>query len=258
MLWLAPAMAARLGAEDGVVENMTALLLFIAAVIMAVRGVRLSRGDEGDSQTWILLFFAAFLFFILAGEEISWGQRIFSLETGEFMQQYNWQNEVNFHNLQTDASNIAFHYGAFIILVIAPLFRSRILQLIKNVHRLSVSRYFIAPAWLAIPSFVFLGMLDSRFVYTIEKPWAAGLYLLALASGVVILLHRFLASVRLKNTTEAGLLVLSLLLILIGLFVSYVYAVDEQATNIISEYKEFIIALGICIYSLLGIDSKEE
>jgi hypothetical protein len=43
--------------------------------------------------------FYGLLFFLGAGEEVSWGQRIFGWESGEFFMENNKQMETNFHNL---------------------------------------------------------------------------------------------------------------------------------------------------------------
>ena len=40
------------------------------------------------------------MFFIAFGEEISWGQRIFGIETPEYMRTANVQEELNIHNLE--------------------------------------------------------------------------------------------------------------------------------------------------------------
>jgi hypothetical protein len=47
--------------------------------------------------TWITL---AVLFFFAAGEEISWGQRIFNFETSGIFKSNNLQQETNLHNLE--------------------------------------------------------------------------------------------------------------------------------------------------------------
>src|SRR5690606_3111921 len=117
---------------DGPVENMTALVLLIASFTMTVHGTRCLVSEKNRKQIGIIALLIALAFFVFAGEEISWGQRVLDIETGEFMQQYNWQGEVNLHNLQTDVANIGFHYGALIFLIILPLFHSKILQLLKK------------------------------------------------------------------------------------------------------------------------------
>lgn len=245
-MWRAPAAAARLGIEDGPAENVTALLMLIASIVMAVHGVRYLKIDASISG---IALFMAVMFFIFAGEEISWGQRIIGLESNDFILEYNWQGEINFHNLHTDLFNIAFHYGAFIFLVVLPFTRSRIAAWAKK-FRLGNFTHFIPPVWIAIPSFTILGMLDSRFLFIIEKPWAASFYIALLVVGSIFLAHRLITSVQNKDTLQTIHLGLSSLLIGLGLFVSYVYAVDEQATNIISEYKELYIALALCFFAL--------
>ena len=254
-LWLAPAAAAKVGTEDGPAENITALLMLAASVIMLIRGLNYYKINRQIGAVAILI---AAAFFVFAGEEISWGQRLLSIETSDFMQQYNWQGETNLHNLHTDISNVAFHYGALIFLIIAPLFYNRLIWLTKKLPQLSFIERFIAPSWTAAPSFVLLGMLDSRFIFIIEDPRAAAMYLLALAVGLVILTDRLIRSIRSNKNIQAGLLGLSLLLIAFGIYISYVYAVDEQATNIISEFKELFIAFGLFLFALQWRGGKEK
>ena len=47
---------------------------------------------------FLLLAMASFYTFM---EEVSWGQRIFTIDTPEFFQKHNYQNELNIHNLFT-------------------------------------------------------------------------------------------------------------------------------------------------------------
>ena len=39
------------------------------------------------------------VFFFVAGEELSWGHRIFNLESSEYFKEHNAQEELNLHNL---------------------------------------------------------------------------------------------------------------------------------------------------------------
>ncbi len=50
------------------------------------------------------LILAGFMFLFGAGEEISWGQRIFNIETPEFFKKHNAQKEMNLHNLVISSS----------------------------------------------------------------------------------------------------------------------------------------------------------
>lgn len=78
--------------EDGVVEDLQALLLLGTAGIFAYLGTK-----RGHRTLWNWGY--ALLFFVAFGEEISWGQRIFGLETPEQLARINVQGETNFHNI---------------------------------------------------------------------------------------------------------------------------------------------------------------
>jgi hypothetical protein len=84
-------------AEDGLAESLTALALFAGAVVWLVRFVRLRRVRPKCFLAGTLLF--AMLYLFGTGEEISWGQRIFGIESPEFFVTHNAQGETNLHNL---------------------------------------------------------------------------------------------------------------------------------------------------------------
>lgn len=83
--------------EDGLVENLTAVFLLVAGGMMLYRtfSLRVGKGK------WFVItsLFIGILFFFVGGEEISWGQRIFNVESSEFFRENNAQAETNLHNL---------------------------------------------------------------------------------------------------------------------------------------------------------------
>lgn len=82
--------AFKLNDEDGFIESFTAIFFFITAIVFLVLFIR--------TRAWILLFFVlAFVFG--AGEEISWGQRVFNFDTPDSIESVNAQREFNLHNL---------------------------------------------------------------------------------------------------------------------------------------------------------------
>jgi hypothetical protein len=85
-------------AEDGIFENITAVVLLTISILFSIR---LIKTGKTRNKFWIVLniLIVAGAFFGF-GEEISWGQRIFSIETGEFFAKNNLQGETNLHNLQ--------------------------------------------------------------------------------------------------------------------------------------------------------------
>ena len=93
--WLSPNAVKSVIEEDGVVENISALLFLISSILALVLLVRF----EMPGRHRVMLALLAFFLFIFFGEEISWGQRIFGFDTLEIMRKANVQNENNLHNL---------------------------------------------------------------------------------------------------------------------------------------------------------------
>ncbi len=83
--------------EDGLIEYATVVLLLGAIVILGRRWLKL-HSRHSLKFSWITGIAMVGLFFI-AGEELSWGQRIFSWETTDYFKQHNTQEELNLHNL---------------------------------------------------------------------------------------------------------------------------------------------------------------
>lgn len=84
--------------EDGVVEWITVAALVSCAAINMLRFFRLKK-QKAKLFLGVLLGASLVLLFG-AGEELSWGQRIFHFGGGDFFNTYNTQKEVNLHNLQ--------------------------------------------------------------------------------------------------------------------------------------------------------------
>jgi hypothetical protein len=83
--------------EDGPIEWLTVVGLVLAAGICFYR-IGILRPFR--SKIFLLsLLFQGIVFLFGAGEEISWGQRIFDVQSGAFFQQHNSQGETNIHNL---------------------------------------------------------------------------------------------------------------------------------------------------------------
>lgn len=84
--------------EDGAVEYATFFFLFCISILQFYRLFTVSKNK---AVLWKLgIFFFGLLFLFGAGEEISWGQRIFNIESGDFFKDNNLQNETNLHNLE--------------------------------------------------------------------------------------------------------------------------------------------------------------
>lgn len=116
----------RFAQEDGPVEWGTTVMLFGVFALSLYRLVTL--GAKKKILWRIGTFIFALLFFFAAGEEISWGQRIFSVESSEFFLKNNAQGETNLHNLmigETKINKIIFSQLLFLVmflyLLVAPV-----------------------------------------------------------------------------------------------------------------------------------------
>jgi hypothetical protein len=83
--------------EDGPLEWLQFAAFLAASVFLVLATVRLVR--RGDWLAAVLIGLGALGMFGIAGEEISWGQRLLGLETPESLAEINHQNEINLHNI---------------------------------------------------------------------------------------------------------------------------------------------------------------
>ena len=117
-----PARLSTLVREDGLVEWGSAGLAFVAAALYGLAA--LGRDRPGTPRlhpaTRAVLLLASAACLLLGLEEISWFQRVFEVESPEFMVNRNGQQELNLHNLATGATGNAYFVGAFLFGVAAP------------------------------------------------------------------------------------------------------------------------------------------
>ena len=171
--------------EDGPVEWGTAICLLLSCLVL-LRNAWALRGRGGLAVAMTLLY--ALAFFFAAGEEISWGYRLFDWEASEFFRENNAQGETNIHNLVVgDVKLVKTVFGGGLSLVILlyllvlPLVYARVGAVARMAD------------WLAIP------VADTRHM------------ILALAATVVI------AAVQMMTKWESYEFVFSLLTVSIFL-----------------------------------------
>ena len=132
-------------AEDRLVENATALFLFAAALVLSAarRSGIARRGCAGLAAGLSACY--ALLFFFAAGEEISWGQRLFGWGTPDFFAEHNYQNETNLHNLMVGEHRLARTlFGSVLTTVLLlylaalPLLYTRVAVIARLADRLAV------------------------------------------------------------------------------------------------------------------------
>jgi len=94
--------------EDGILEWLTFCFMALAAFIASFIVFKvLSRDRKLD---WFFLLFALGCI-VVSGEEISWGQRIFSIHTPSTLEKINDQNELTLHNINIDGVDVGYIVG---------------------------------------------------------------------------------------------------------------------------------------------------
>ena len=82
--------------EDNFAEWLTVSLLLMLAAVCLYRCIRSLHFNRVHA---LANAFYATVFLFVAGEEISWGQRIFNFESSEWIKRNSYQDELNLHNL---------------------------------------------------------------------------------------------------------------------------------------------------------------
>ncbi len=147
--------------EDLIVEDITFLGLMAACIIGVVLTYRVRRSGE-PRLTWILLGLFAIGLFVVAMEEISWGQWVFFFKTPGTWKHLNRQGETNLHNLpglwgHSEYLRLIFAAGG-LAGVWAGIF--------PGLRKLATPRVLLGP-FAVITTYVVLDMVDDLF----HAPW---------------------------------------------------------------------------------------
>ena len=157
-------------AEDGPVEYATAFFLLVAGIVLVGHARSLSAKQRRGAA--ILTAFYALLFFLAAGEEVSWGQGIFGWESGEFFQENNKQFETNFHNLVVGDMHLTktlfgpiLTICILLYLVALPLLYTRSARIAALADRFAVPVPWLRHAAVALIASVIISLID------VQRKW---------------------------------------------------------------------------------------
>lgn len=151
----------RLRREDGLFEYITALS-FLAISVLSILIIKKVKKLHLIKNTKVLLFLffgiVALGAFFVAGEEISWGQRLFNLTTPEKWASINTQEEITLHN---HPDILKYVYQAYFLLSFYCAFAwipAHFISKLVNKHwqawlKLLVPQWFLAP--LFIPTLMY-------------------------------------------------------------------------------------------------------
>ncbi|MCZ6835719.1 MAG: hypothetical protein O7G85_08095, partial [Planctomycetota bacterium] len=117
--------------EDGLIEWLTVLGFAIGSLVCFRRVFTLRSSHSMLFLGLSMMLGLAFLF--VAGEEISWGQRLLNVESADFFRDHNAQEETNLHNLEVGGvklNKLIFSKGIAVLMVLyfavlAPLYSKK-------------------------------------------------------------------------------------------------------------------------------------
>lgn len=135
--------------EDGPIENTQAVLYFLAGLGFVLTFIKKSK------NLWYLAL--ALLFLMLAGEEISWGQRIFKVVTPAWFAHNNMQTETNLHNIGGIHQHVRMMAALFIVtyFIVTPVLNRYSIQFRTLFSKLRLPIY---PLW-GLLTFIFALMM---------------------------------------------------------------------------------------------------
>jgi len=175
-----PMIYAFLGGEDSWVEYATFICYLLASFVI-VWAIRINR--RFMRLGYVLLCLGLFL---IAMEEISWGQRLIGVHIPYIFAQHNYQSEFTVHNLYIFPSELLFYYAIMIWVFLVPILNCRFqrLQIFINKVGLPLVPYTL---W---PYFAFSIFVLNFYVVIINGEFSEMLLGLAFALFAVEILHQ--------------------------------------------------------------------
>lgn len=229
-----PPLYTRLGDEGGVIETLSAWFLFACSALLvgAARRVRRVAGPRARRES-VLLGVGAFVFFLVAGEEISWFQRVLDIETPAAFDG-NLQGEMNLHNFETNAVEVAYYFTAWALLVALPF----VMDHFPPARGIALLRRF-APDRLTV------ALAAPMVAYTHDQWNQAPSQLMVYATVLVLLVYQRRAAGA-ERACFAGALVA-----LVAIQAAYLTWGDGFVRYWdVTEYREFFIPLGMLVWCI--------
>ena len=142
--------------EDHLVEN-TQFFVLLAGSIFAFLSANLFLKRK-DNLLTLLFFLVGIGLFFIAGDEISWGQRLIGLTTPEKLEAANVQGEITFHNLSSINALVPIGY------ILIGFLGTTLWLLIPFLSKIIPQKYltFLVPQWY-LSGFFFTGFVFNLY-----------------------------------------------------------------------------------------------
>jgi hypothetical protein len=208
--------------EDGWAEWAT-FCVFLFAGFIALRAVWNRFAPRERSLARVALLGLGLFCIFVAGEEISWGQRLLGFEPAPLFLEHNFQQESNFHNLLKGIFDTRWMVFAICVSygVIAPYF--------ARIVRLPAA---LAPAGSLLPWFSLIAFLEFSYPYELVGELAE------LLLGLVFLIDVSARTTALEQSPRAALrcggLQLAALVAALGIVPLNDFALSKQSEELVA------------------------
>jgi hypothetical protein len=194
-----------------------------------------------------LLGLLALIVFLMAGEELSWGQRIFHWQTSNYFAQRNEQNETNLHDTHTQFFQNNLFFGGFLLLVVLPFFHDQFARLFKKTKSLGFVVNFLPESWMILAFGAGLMFVDP-FDATYGLHWTSITFQLL---ATLVLLTAMTVRLRRNNSPlfPASLRTLICAVIVLTLSLSFdaLWNINE---GLPTEYIKMFVCFGILCWAI--------
>lgn len=222
--------------EDNILEVCSALVWFFDALVFFRAAIRLFPvRDKVHRLVYLIPLILGLASFLVSMEEISWFQRVFSLDTPDFIVE-NVREEINFHNYATDEVENVYYLSTFLAFIFLPFVAQRL-----DFHRV--------PPWVRV--FIpckFVVLASSLAIAYNYDMWNILFTQLSFFITVFILLIMIKEAYRNGQMPISMITLVGIICLSQGLFL--IFGDRFVRPWDVTEYKEFFIPLGVILYSL--------
>lgn len=218
-----------LSLEDHLIENLTALALLVTSItffLTAAKSINLKLAFK------VLFIFLGLIFFLGAGEEISWGQRVFGINTPEGLKAINDQDELNFHNINKKFFDRIVDRLTILLVLVSVIFK---FMRVHKVFTIPLPSYFLLLAFGLTPFYHQYNYLILDFYHLLYIPF---LLILIVAA----------------KERKHNLMIATFITFLLTLAIRYLHLtyIDHFPThnNSANEFREFLFACCCFVYAL--------
>ena len=219
-----------LSREDKLAEYLSSFFLLLSSFLF-LKSLFFLIFKKRDYNKWLILLlsFSSIILFLAAGEEISWGQRIFNIPTPEYLLKINDQNELNFHNINKKFFDRILDRLTIIFVIIGTIFflmkRNKIWG-VKSPNLYIICSFSITPFYRQ--------NVELNFFHIIYIPL------------IIILVYSLIKKLNTNLIPIIVTLIMTFILQLIHATFGYLFPPHNNSAN---EFKEFMFCVCVLIYS---------